>query len=70
MVRGVGADRILFGTDSPLYESMAFPTLLQAADITEDERDSALEDVQKSTDEHIKKMDELLAAKEKEIMEV
>ena len=39
-------------------------------DITEDERDSALEDVQKSTDKHIKKMDELLAAKEEEIMEV
>jgi len=39
-------------------------------DITEDERDSALEDVQKSTDKHIKKMDELLATKEKDIMEV
>ncbi|MCK5675520.1 MAG: ribosome recycling factor [Verrucomicrobia bacterium] len=42
----------------------------KSGDITEDERDSALEDVQKSTDEHIKKMDDLLAAKEKEIMEV
>jgi len=38
MVQGIGADRILFGTDSPLYESMAFPALLRAADITEEER--------------------------------
>lgn len=39
MVKGIGADRILFGTDSPLYEAMAFPTLLQAADITDEERE-------------------------------
>jgi ribosome recycling factor len=39
-------------------------------DITEDERDSALEEIQKSTNEHIKKMDEMLVAKEKDIMEV
>lgn len=39
MVRAIGADRILFGTDSPLYEPMAFPTLLAAADITADERE-------------------------------
>lgn len=39
MVRGIGADRILFGTDSPLYESMAFPALLQAADVTDHERE-------------------------------
>jgi len=45
-------------------------SLQKNGDITEDERDSALEDVQKSTDEHIKKMDELLATKEKEVMEV
>ncbi|MEN8254135.1 MAG: ribosome recycling factor [Verrucomicrobiota bacterium] len=45
-------------------------SLQKNGDITEDDRDSALEDVQKSTDEHIKKMDELLAAKEEEIMEV
>ncbi|HQX10022.1 MAG TPA: amidohydrolase family protein [Thermoflexales bacterium] len=38
MVRAIGADRILFGTDSPLYEPMAFPTLLRAADISEAER--------------------------------
>ncbi len=35
MVRAIGADKILFGTDSPLYEPMAFPTLLAAADISE-----------------------------------
>jgi predicted TIM-barrel fold metal-dependent hydrolase len=39
MVRAVGADKILFGTDSPLYEPMAFPTLLTAADITDEERE-------------------------------
>ena len=39
MVRAIGADRILFGTDSPLYEPMAFPTLLRAADISEAERE-------------------------------
>ncbi len=44
--------------------------LQKDGDITEDERDSALDQVQKSTDEHIKKMDAMLAAKEKDIMEV
>ena len=44
--------------------------LQKSGDITEDQRDSALEDIQKSTDEHIRKMDELLAAKEKEVLEV
>lgn len=38
MVRAIGADKILFGTDSPLYEPMAFPALLAAADITDEER--------------------------------
>ena len=38
--------------------------------ITEDDRDSALEDIQKATDEHIKKMDTALAAKEADILEV
>jgi len=45
-------------------------SLQKNGDITEDERDSALEDVQESTNQHIKKMDELLATKEKDIMEV
>ncbi|MBN1478201.1 ribosome recycling factor [Candidatus Sumerlaeota bacterium] len=39
-------------------------------DISEDERDKALKRVQEMTDEQIKMADELLAAKEKEIMEV
>ncbi|MBN1269757.1 MAG: ribosome recycling factor [Kiritimatiellae bacterium] len=38
--------------------------------ITEDQRDQALDDTQKSTDDHIQKIDDLLAAKEKEIMAV
>ncbi len=45
-------------------------SLQKNGDITEDERDSALEDTQKSTNEHIKKMDDMLAAKEKDILEV
>lgn len=44
--------------------------LQKNGDITEDDRDSSLEDIQKSTDAHIKKMDDMLAAKEKDIMEV
>ena len=44
--------------------------LQKNGDITEDDRDSALEDIQKATDDHIKKLDEMLAAKEKEILEV
>ncbi|HBA83273.1 MAG TPA: ribosome recycling factor [Verrucomicrobia bacterium] len=38
--------------------------------ITEDERDNALEEIQKYTDAFIKKVDDLLAAKEKDIMAV
>jgi len=38
--------------------------------ITEDDRDQSLEEVQKLTDAHIKKMDDMLAAKEKEVMSV
>jgi len=37
---------------------------------TEDERDAALDEVQKSTDSHVARIDELLAHKEKEMMEV
>jgi len=44
--------------------------LQKKGDITEDQRDSALDDIQKSTDEHIKKMDDLLSGKEKDILEV
>ena len=38
--------------------------------ITEDERDGALEEIQKSTDDYIKKIDDLVAAKEKDVMAV
>ncbi len=37
---------------------------------TEDERDAALAEIQKYTDAHIKKVDDLLAAKEKEVLAV
>lgn len=37
---------------------------------TEDERDQALKDVQKQTDDYIKKIDDTMAAKEKELMVV
>ncbi len=45
-------------------------SLQKNGDITEDDRDAALDQIQKSTDEHIKKMDDMLAAKETDIMEV
>jgi ribosome recycling factor len=38
--------------------------------ITEDDRDESLEEIQKLTDSHVKKMDEMLSTKEKEVMEV
>lgn len=38
--------------------------------ITEDDRDAGLKDIQKSTDEHVDKIDEALAKKEQEIMAV
>jgi ribosome recycling factor len=44
--------------------------LQKNGDITEDQRDEALESIQKSTNDHIKKMDEMLAAKEKDVLEV
>ena len=44
--------------------------LQKNGDITEDDRDEALESIQKSTNTHIKKMDDMLSAKEKEILEV
>ena len=42
----------------------------KAHEITEDELKKALEDVQKATDKTIKEIDEIVAAKENEIMEV
>ena len=44
--------------------------LQKNGDITEDDRDEALESIQKTTNEHIKKMDDMLAAKEKDVLEV
>ena len=44
--------------------------LQKNGDITEDDRDAALDQIQKRTDAHIKKMDEMLTTKEKDIMEV
>lgn len=45
-------------------------SLQKNSTITEDERDQSLEEVQKLTDAHIKKMDDMLAAKEKEVLSV
>jgi ribosome recycling factor len=45
-------------------------TLQKNGTITEDDRDQSLEEVQKLTDTHIKKMDDMLAAKEKEVLAV
>jgi len=45
-------------------------TIEKAHKITEDERDQALQEIQKYTDDYIKKVDDLLAAKEKDIMVV
>jgi len=42
--------------------------LIKASSITEDEKDGALKEIQKYTDDFIKKMDQALEAKEKEMM--
>ena len=42
--------------------------LLKASSITEDEKEHALKEIQKDTDDFIKKMDQTLEAKEKEMM--
>jgi len=44
--------------------------LQKSNQITEDDRDGGLEDIQKTTDEYIKKIDDMVAAKEKDLMEV
>ena len=48
--------------------------MLEAAekdgDISEDEAKKALEKVQKETDDGVKKIDEIVGAKEKEVMQV
>ena len=48
----------------------AIKGLQKGSKITEDERDEALKEIQKYTDDYTKKMDDLLAAKEKDIMAV
>ncbi len=48
----------------------ALKSLAKSGEIAEDEKKKALEDVQKSTDDYIRQIDENLAAKEAVIMEV
>ena len=45
-------------------------SLEKKSTISEDDRDESLEEVQTLTDAHIKKMDDMFSAKEKEVMEV
>lgn len=47
-----------------------FKTMADDGDFTDDELKKLLERVQKATDDHVKKVDELCAAKEKEVLEV
>jgi ribosome recycling factor len=47
-----------------------FKDLLKEKEITEDERRQAEEGIQKFTDKFVSKIDEILAEKEKELMEV
>ena len=44
--------------------------LQKSSKITEDDRDEGLEEIQKFTDDYIKKIDGMLAAKDKEMLEV
>ncbi len=44
--------------------------MCKEGEISEDDRDRALEKTQETTDKHIAELDKLLAAKEKELMEV
>ena len=48
----------------------ATKVLQKDSKITEDERDLGLKEIQKLTDDYIKKIDDTLAAKEKEVMVV
>lgn len=47
-----------------------FKSMQDDGDLTEDELKKLLEKVQQSTDAHVKKVDEVCAAKEKEVLEV
>jgi ribosome recycling factor len=44
--------------------------LQKSSKITEDDRDQGVEEIQKSTDTYTKKVDDLLAAREKDILAV
>jgi ribosome recycling factor len=44
--------------------------LQKGSKVTEDERDQALKQIQEDTDKYVAKIDELTAAKEKEILAV
>ena len=48
----------------------AIKKLQKDGQATEDERDEALKEIQKYTDDYSKKIDDLLAAKEKEVLAV
>jgi ribosome recycling factor len=48
----------------------AMKKLEKNGEITEDDLKKALEDIQKETDQHTKKIDEMIAKKDKDIMEV
>jgi ribosome recycling factor len=48
----------------------AIKAMEKASAISEDDRDRALDDVQKYTDSYVKKVDELIAAKEKDMLAV
>jgi ribosome recycling factor len=48
----------------------AIKNLQKSGKITEDERDEGLKEIQKYTDDYSKKLDDQLAAKEKEVMAV
>jgi ribosome recycling factor len=47
-----------------------FKELAKAKDISDDDERKAGEQIQKLTDEHVKKVDEIVAAKEKDMLEV
>ncbi len=48
----------------------AVKALQKNSGISEDERDGALEEIQQYTDTHIKKIDDMMTAKEKDILEI
>jgi ribosome recycling factor len=47
-----------------------FKELVKEKEISEDDERGALEFIQKLTDKHVKSIDDILASKEKELMEI